>query len=205
VAESAIIEQYQGIKVSPRVRMAALLYASGAAKTKGHAARAAGITKEYFVNMSNLNGETRRIINEMQEMILDESVATSAILQKLSRRAIGKLADLMDSPVDAVAFRAAQDLADRGPETQKTQRFQVDALTISGQDVQAMCAAMVESARSEQKYANVATDGLVEVDTDQRIEHRQLHLLKGDARYGKIEAEAEASKTHPSDAPKGSR
>jgi len=116
--------------------------------------------------MSNLNPETRRIIGDVHSMIADETVATSKVLQTLSRKALGKLANLMDSDNENISFRAAQDLADRGPETQKTQRIQMDSLTLTGEDAKALAAAMVESSRAHIDYVDVGVHGLIEVDTD---------------------------------------
>ena len=165
-------------KPSPRIRQAAMLYASGAVPTKGEAARLAGISREHFVNMTNMNPATHRIMSDMQSLIEDETVATSKILQQLSRKAVGRLATLMNSDNEAIAFRAAQDLADRGPETQKTQRVQVDSLTLTGSDAKELAAAMVESARLHEAYKDVGVNGLVEIDTDKRAESATLKLVE---------------------------
>lgn len=175
----AIAEIYAGIKVTPRVRMAAMLYATGAVKTKKEAAEVAGVTKEYFTHMTNHNNELRRMTNDVTRMIEDDSVSTAVVLQKLSRKAVGKLAELMDSSNEAVAFRAAQDLADRGQETAKTQKFQVDSLTLNGEDAKELAKALIESSRLGDKFSEVAQSGLVEVDTDKREESVALQLMPG--------------------------
>lgn len=179
MAAPALAEQYANIKVTPKVRMAAMLYATGAVRTKREAAEIAGVTKEYFTHMSNHNNELRRIQNDTTRMIEDESVSTAVILQKLSRRAVGKLAELMDTGSEAIAFRAAQDLADRGQETAKTQKFQVDSLTLNGEDAKELARALVESANLAGKFSEVATHGLVEVDTDKHEQSAALQLMPG--------------------------
>lgn len=175
---SSVAAIYEGMKVSPRVRKAAMLYASGVAATKKEAAAIAGITPVHLQNMTSHNPEVRRIMNDVQVLIDDETVATSKILQTLSRKAVGRLAELMDSANETVAFRAAQDLADRGPETQKTQRVQVDALTLTGEDAKAIAAAMVESSKARETYADVAVHGFVDVDIDAKP---ALRLVPGSA------------------------
>jgi len=182
MAGSALEEIYSKTKVSPRIRQAALLYASGSAPTKHAAARLAGVAKEHFVNMSNLNPATRRIISDVHSMIEDETVATSKVLQSLSRKALGRLATLMDSDSETIAFRAAQDLADRGPETMKTQRIQMDSLTLTGEDAKALASAMVESSKIQHDYRQVGIDGLVEVDLENPETTREpsLKLITGD-------------------------
>lgn len=184
MASDDLARIYRDIKLSPRVRLAAVAYAAGTVTTKREAARLAGVTKEHFTHMTNHNEETRRIINDTSQMINDETIATSKILQMLSRKAIGRLADLMESPNDAIAFRAAQDLADRGPETQKTQRLQVESLTLTGEDAKQLAKAMVESADVSRRFAHVAVDGLTEVDTDKRDEHQGLRLIKAETTSG---------------------
>lgn len=153
-----------------------MLYATGAARNKRDAALIAGITPVHFTNMSNMNPETKRLINNVQQMVEDESITTSKLLQTLGRKAVGRLAQLMDSPNDTVAFRAAQDLADRSTETQKTQRVQMESLTLSGEDAKALAAAMVESSRAQVAYEHVGRDGLVEV-SDMEASVAQLKLV----------------------------
>jgi len=158
--------------VSPRVRLAARLYATGAAKTKKEASEMAGLHPNYLTLLTGENGSSKvkNLINDVDSMIEDESIATSKIIQRLGRKALGRLANLMDSPNENVALKAAVDLADRAPETSKTQKIQVESLTLDGEDVRALTHAMLESARLRGDYAQVAVDGLVEVEIDKPAE-----------------------------------
>lgn len=152
--------------VSPRVRMAARLYATGACKTKKEASVMAGLHPNYLTILTQRNGgsnEVKRITGELQQMIDDETVSTSVIIAKLGRKAIGRLADLMNSESEHVAFKAAQDLADRAPDTQKTQKIQMDAFTLTGTDAKELASALVEASGRSALFQQVATEGLVEV------------------------------------------
>ena len=159
------------------MRLAALLYSTGAARTKREAAQIAGIAPEYFTTMSNHNDQVRRIVGQTQETMDDEAVATSVLIQRLGRKALMRLSHLMDNARDEVAFRAAQDLADRAPDTSKVQRVQVDQFTLGGEDVRAIAAAMIESSKHDAEYADVALNGLVEVEIDKPQPH--LRLIEG--------------------------
>lgn len=158
--------------ISPRVRLAARLYATGAAKTKKEASEMAGLHPNYLTLLTGANGseKVKSLINDVDAMIEDESIATSKIIQRLGRKALGRLANLMDSENEHVALKAAVDLADRAPETSKTQKIQVESLTLDGTDVRALTQAMLESAREREKYSHVAVEGLVEVEIDKPAE-----------------------------------
>lgn len=188
MAGVALVEQYRDIKLSPRTRMALLMHATGVVKTKTEAARVAGVSKEYFTSLSNHSEEAKRLQNDVQSMLLDDSVSTSKIMQKIGRKALSRLDALMDSNNEGIALRAAQDLADRAPETQKTQKVAIDMLTISGQDAKALAAAMIESARDSARFDHVTREGLVEVDNEAVSESHTLKLVRGD--YNGKEAEA---------------
>lgn len=148
--------------LSPRVKLAARLYVTGLANKK-QAAEAAGIHPAYFTALTNVNEPTRRLISQLDEELMSETVNMNKVLTVLSRRAIGKIATLMDSSKEEISLKAAQDLADRGPETQKVQRMEVTAFSLDGRDVQALAEALVESARTKEQYRDIAINGLVEV------------------------------------------
>lgn len=147
--------------------MATMLYASGVAATKREAALAAGLAPQTFYMSSTMSEPTQRLHNEIQELIADESVRTSAILEKLGRRAIGTIAQLMETGKDEIKLKAAQDLADRTPDTQRTQQVVVPTFSLAATDVAALAAALVESSRERERYRYV-TEGLVEVNIDEK-------------------------------------
>lgn len=154
-----------GVKPSARVKMAIRLYATGACKTKKAASAAAGLHPNYLSMLTSTNGsdQVKRLLNDVDAMIEDKTVETSAIITMLGRKAIGRLAHMMDSASEGIALKAAVDLADRSPETAKTQKMQVESFSLSGQDAKELALAMVESARSESRYKHIAVEGLDEI------------------------------------------
>ena len=153
--------------------MAVRLYATGACRTKKEASAAAGLHPNYLTMLTNRQGGSepvKRLMNDIDTMIGDQTIQTSAIISLLGREAIGRIAKMMDSASEGIALKAAVDLADRSPETSKTQKVQLDSFSLSGQDVKDLAAAMVESARSQERYAEVAISGLDEVGLTQSEE-----------------------------------
>jgi hypothetical protein len=143
--------------------MACRLYGSGAVKTKREASIMAGLHPNTLTVTTGRSEQANRLISDLSARIEDETVQTSVILQHLGRKALSKIAALMEhADSEHLQFKAAQDLADRAPETQKVQRVAMESLTLSGKDVQALADAMVESAREREQYAS-ARDGLVEI------------------------------------------
>lgn len=154
--------------------MAIRLHASGACRTKREASEAAGLHPAYLAMLTAPNGGSvpvKRLYDEIQRQIDDKTVETSAIIELLGRKALGKMAQLMDGSVsEHIQLKAAMDLADRAQSTSKTQKLQVESITISGQDAKALAAALVESNREREKYEHVIESGMVEIDVAQRPE-----------------------------------
>lgn len=154
--------------MSPRVKLATRLYTTGACPTKQAAAEAAGLDPAYFSLISSPKNGSRKLKNFMQEVddaLTEQSVDMSKVLSILGRRAVRNIASLMeDAEGEGTRLRAAQDLADRSPETQKIQKHQVESFTISGEDAKELAAAMVESARIKDRYMSMAEGDFVTVD-----------------------------------------
>jgi hypothetical protein len=154
------------VKPSPRVRMAARLYATGACKTKKEASALAGLHPNYLTMLTGqaIGSEpVKRLVNDLTEMLDDETVATSVIIHKLGRQAIKRISQLMYSDSEHISLKAAQDLADRAPDTSKTQKVSIDSFTLSGQDAKELAAALVESATRSAQFDQITTEGLIEV------------------------------------------
>lgn len=146
--------------------MAARLYATGAVKSKKAACEAMGLHPAYLgMLLNNGNEGVNKILSETDTMIADRSIQMSAVLDALSRRAIGKIAKLMDvASSEKVQLDAAKDLADRGPETMKVQRHQIDGgLSIRSQDAAALAAALVQAADVQQRYVEAAQGDFVKL------------------------------------------
>lgn len=143
----AQIEMFRRIRVSPRIRLAARLYASGAMNQR-QAARSAGIDPSYFAQLKS-TGNTQvmdiieRVDKEMEKNLTD----LSEVKKMLAHRALRNMGYLMENSVkDEVRLKAAQDLMDRHTETAKTQQLEVTGMMVKG-DAKALAEALVEAAR----------------------------------------------------------
>jgi hypothetical protein len=167
--------------LSPRVRAAQRLYASGTVPTKKAAAEAVGLKPGYFYLMTSpqvSNPEIAGLRDHIDQAIEDQTVDMSKILQMLGRKAVGELYRIMrDGGSEIVKRKAAQDLADRSPETSKTIKAAVANIHLSGSDAKELAAAMVTSARAKEKFAEVAEGDFVRVDL--RDPERDLKLVPG--------------------------
>src|SRR6266498_2998876 len=173
----ARVNPFENIKPSPRVRLAARLYATGALPTKKAASAAAGLHPAYLTMLtSEKNGSTpvKRLLSEVDQMIENKTIQTSAIIDLLGRKAIGKIAALMESAgKEEIQLAAARDLADRSPTTQATQRLQVDSFSLGPQEAKEIALAMVESARERERYAHIAQHGLTEIQDGVQVQGTQ--------------------------------
>lgn len=157
---------YVNTEPSPRVKLALRLYTSGICKTKRESAIAAGLSPQtlYMLTQPGAGSEpVKRLQSDLDHMLNDETVTMSHVLSRVGRRAIGRIAQIMETAKDETALKAAQDLADRSPDTQKTQRIHVDSFSLNGEDAKELAKALLESTNTERQFDHVATDGLVEI------------------------------------------
>ena len=165
-------------RISPRVRLAARLYATGACATKQEAAEAAGLSPSYFSVVTAPGGgegtgpaaKRRQVNNFMEELdqkLEDKLITTSAALELLARKALTKVGDLMEnSGNQAIQLKAAQDLLDRNPETSKVQKIATAGFTLDGADAKEISAALVASARIRQQFEDDIMGDYVRVPVD---------------------------------------
>lgn len=160
-----------GVKVSPRVRAAATLYGSGAVGTMKEASEAAGMHPNYLSMLkSSGNEEVNRIISETQQVILDESMAMSSVMTHLGRKAISKIAQLMESSAsERIQLEAARDLADRTPQTAKTQSHTITSFSLNGDDAKEIAAALVASAAARRTYQEIVQGDFVRIEQVQPL------------------------------------
>ncbi len=145
--------------VSPRVAMATRMYATGAAPTKKAAAEAMGLSPQSLYIASTKSPAVQKIMDDTTQEVSAKAISISALLTQLSRRAVETIAGLMDESEDeTIRLKAAQDLADRGPETSKIQRHQVESFTLHGKDVDRLAAAMLEGHSIESLKGEVQGD-----------------------------------------------
>lgn len=144
------------------MRLAVKVYELGLAPTKGKAAKLVGLSPAAFygryrkgVECRDLKQEANRIVAIADEKIVD----VSAYLAKTSLEAVKEIHGMMKNPAmsEGVRLKAAIDLADRGPETSKTQKIQATTYSMDGKDVKELAAALV--AAREARMNN--TEGLV--------------------------------------------
>ena len=141
--------------------LAIRLYESGIVPTKGKAALAAGLSKASFYikyRARNKDPRHRAIAERTKAMIEDKIVNMTEHLDKVSAEAIGELRTMMKNSAvsEMIRYKAAVDLADRGPRTSKIMKVQSTQFSLNGQDVKELASALVAA-----KEARLSTtDGL---------------------------------------------
>jgi hypothetical protein len=150
--------------LTPRMIAAIEMYATAAAATKHEAARAVGLSPASFYVRSTVDPRINEAIDERRDQITRRAVDMSALLRKLSEKAINKMDELMDtSKSEDIQLRAAIQLADRGPETSKIQRHQVMTMSLEGKDAQAIAEALVKSAQVRHEHVEAASGDFVRI------------------------------------------
>jgi len=171
---------------SPRVKLALRLYVHGVCKTQKEAAVAAGLSHMHFHSIVK-SPAGQHYMKTAHELIEQHANDTNMLIQKLSHRAIQVLGTLMeDAGKEDVRLRAAQDLADRGPETSKIQRHQVESFTLAGSDARALAESIMMAATAREQNAALATENFDKVNMEESTEvlieevpaPTQLTLLK---------------------------
>jgi hypothetical protein len=158
-------------QLSPRVRLAARLWAAGLG-TKKHIAQSLGIHPQsmYLHTMpSVINPDAKSTVERINALIEDETVEIGKALRLASRRAVGKIVDTMENgSSEGLRFKAAQDLADRAPETSKTQKVAVASFSLTKDDVQDLARSMVEASHVRREFEHVAEGDFIKIDADKR-------------------------------------
>ena len=139
---------------------AARLYASGVVPTKKAAALALGLKPvSFYQATSKTMGSPLLLdtINNTTQQVAERTVDVGALLARLSVEAIGTIDHIRrNGTSEDIRLKAAIDLADRGPQTSKVQKHQVESFTLDGKDVEAIRRAMVESIQVAQLTESVA-------------------------------------------------
>jgi hypothetical protein len=167
---TARIQDYvRNMELSPRVKLATRLWASGACKTQKEAAQAAGIHPMYMSLVKRENPRMTELINQIDKEIQDGTIDMSKVLLTLGRRAVRNLAHLAENAEkEDIRFRANVDLADRSPETVKTHKVQAEGtMQLRPEDVTALTHALVESARLRAKFPEAAIGDFIRVEDPQ--------------------------------------
>lgn len=157
------------VKPSIPVKNALRLYVTGACRTKREASEAVGLHPLYLTMLTapgSGSQPVKDLLAEYEAQLHDKTLDMAHVMQYLGRRAALRTGLLLDSNNERIALDASKELMDRSPETQKTQRLQLDSFTLDGKDVAALVSALAESATTASKYAN-AVDGIVELNIDE--------------------------------------
>lgn len=148
--------------------MAARFLVTGEAKTQADASRLAGLHPNYLGMLIN-SGNPRLLeyIEKLEERLDDGAVDMAKVLTMLGRRAVRNLAIMAEmSESEAIRFKANQDLADRSPETSKTQKIAMASLSLESEDVKHLAASMVEAANVRRLFAEEVQGNYTPGDTD---------------------------------------
>lgn len=160
--------------------MALRLVTTGAVPTVKEAARIAGIQQSYISALRHNNPVAMQYIRKLEADIDAGTVNMSAVLQQLGRKAVARIADIMESEAvkDELRLKAAQDLADRSPETSKTNKISLEAdLTLRQGDAKQLMQALVEASQAAEQFRKEVSEGdYVKVD-DQLPEAKLPPLL----------------------------
>lgn len=135
----------------------------------------AGLHPTYLTVAMNNSEPVKRLAASIQQELESDAADMSKVMQRLGRMAVGRLAQLMDSGSESIALKAAIDLADRSPETQKTQRVEVASLTLSGGDAKAIAEALVESAEAQKQFDGAELVEIPQAPSD--MPQTPTHLL----------------------------
>lgn len=149
-------------QLTPRVAHAARLYASGAMPTKKAAALAVGLKPTtLYATTGRASGSplAQSLMEDVQTQVHERAIDVGALLHRLSVEAISTIDHVRrNGTTEDIRLKAAIDLADRGPQTSKVQKMQVESFTLAGKDVDAIRQAMAESVRVQQLHADVTGD-----------------------------------------------
>ncbi len=146
--------------ISPRGQMGLRLLVHGGMTVKDAAATIGMHPGSLGIIKNSPAGKA--YMDSAHKVLENKALQGSALISALSRRAIEIIAETMeDAENPALRLKAAQDIADRAPETAKTQKHHVESFTLSGKDAQAIALAMTESAKAMQskEYQEIAAGG----------------------------------------------
>lgn len=165
--------------LTPRIRLATRLYATGVAKTKAQAAEMAGLAPSTFYITSVTENQVTDLMNKIDRELEDEHLDMGRLLKQVGRRAVRHIAWTMESDEvkHEVRLKAAQDLADRSPETSKSTNINLGLNAgLTDTQVASLRDAMLEAAAMKEKFASAAQGNYVTVSDAGTA--RSLDLVK---------------------------
>jgi len=131
------------------------LFVHCAVPTLREAAEAVGLHPVYLQKMSRTQAGME-FMESAHAIIQQTALDTNVLIEKLSRRAIEVIATHMeDASSEGLRLKAAIDLADRGSETSKIQKHQVESFTLSSTDAREIASSLVAAATVRQAHADL--------------------------------------------------
>lgn len=153
-------------QLRPRVRMALRLYVHAAVPSLKAAAKAVGLHPRYLSKVAGTPAGMK-FMATAHEHINNTALQTNQLIDKLSRRAIEVIGTTMeDASSEALRLKAAIDLADRGPETSKIHKHQVESFSITAQDARAIAESMVAAAAVRARHGDLVENNFDRVNLD---------------------------------------
>lgn len=171
--------EYRSKDLSPRVKLATRLYNSGLAKTKGEAADMAGLARSVFYTVSITDVKVASLATQVQKELEDETIDAAKLIKRLGRRGLGIVAEIAENPLNKseTRLKAAQDLADRSPETSKIININARVETpLSEDQIATLRRGMIEAAALREKFAEAANGSYITVDDSSTA--KSLDLVK---------------------------
>lgn len=142
-------------------------------------------------------------MDSIDSAIADTSLSTTALIERLSRRAVEVIGRTMeDGSSESIRLKAAIDIADRGAETSKVQKHQLESFSITSGDARAIAEAMVAGASVRKRFAaEVQNDfdrvGMAEVAAGKSSEGGLIETPQS------LLGILDAPPSHPQDSPAG--
>lgn len=133
---------------SPRVALAARLYATAVCRTQREASIAAGLNPNGLSYHRFQHRDMHmQLESQIQSAIDEKAISASALIQQLSLKAVRTVEATMEGDDPKLALDAAKDLLDRNPETSKTQKISTESFLVRPTDIAALGAILRESER----------------------------------------------------------
>jgi hypothetical protein len=163
-------EAFRNVRLSPRVKNAVRLYATGAVKTKKEASHLAGLHPATLGMYMQHNTELQAMLQQIDTEVEAKVADTAPVLKHLEVVALAVMNNLMrNGGSEAVKLKAAQDILDRGPRMGKVQRTMSVGLTIDGEDAKRLAESLVASRNVTQKYIGEVQGDFEKVSTDREV------------------------------------
>lgn len=144
-------------KLSPRLKRAIEIYATTQAATKKEASAAVGLHPN-VLTMATASPLVQEYMKQVSDHATEKILDMRVLLDKLALRGLQKIEETMEAgSSELLRLKAAQDLADRGTQTMKGTRLQVEsAFVVDAESAKHMAEAMVLAAQIREQNRALA-------------------------------------------------